>query len=177
MEVSNASTKRPSAAVGFAADSFSGLIPVTGISIARKAASNSSLTEEQKIVHVLNRTGFGPRPGDVERVRRMGLQNYLELQLHPSKIEDSAAESKLSGLKTLTMSSSELIEQYPPRKQRKPFAGRETAWRDAEARRRRVRGNGTASGHGTERACTYHRRTGTSQAAPRCLQRTTVTTK
>jgi len=78
-----------------------------------------SLTEEQKIVHVLNRAGFGPRPGDVERVRRMGLRNYLELQLHPSKIEDSAAESKLSGLKTLTLSSSELIEQYPPRIQRK----------------------------------------------------------
>jgi uncharacterized protein (DUF1800 family) len=79
----------------------------------------NSLTKEQKIVHILNRTGFGPRPGDVERVRRMGLQNYLELQLHPSKIEDSAAESKLLGLKTLTMSSSELFEQYPPRIQRK----------------------------------------------------------
>src|SRR5688500_7092861 len=79
----------------------------------------NSLTKEQKIVHILNRTGFGPRPGDVERVRRMGLQNYLELQLHPSKSEDSAAESKLLGLKTLTMSSSELFEQYPPRIQRK----------------------------------------------------------
>ncbi len=117
MEVSNASTQRPSAAVGFAADSFSGLMPVTGIPIATKAANNFS-TEEQKIVHVLNRTGFGPRPGDVERVRRMGHQNYLELQLHPLKIEDSAAESRLSGLKTLTMGSPELIRQYPPRKQR-----------------------------------------------------------
>ena len=77
--------------------------------------AGSSLTEEQKIVHVLNRAGFGPRPGDIERVRRMGLQNYLELQLHPLRIEDSAAEARLSELKTLTMSSSELIEQYPPR--------------------------------------------------------------
>jgi uncharacterized protein (DUF1800 family) len=85
-----------------------------------------SLSEEQKIVHVLNRAGFGPRPGDVERVRRMGLQNYLELQLHPLKIEDSAAASKLSGLKTLTMSSSELIEQYPPRIQRKSADGERT---------------------------------------------------
>ena len=91
-----------------------------------KPQATSSLTEEQKIVHVLNRTGFGPRPGDVERVRRMGLQNYLELQLHPLKIADAAAESKLSGLKTLTMSSSELIEQYPPRIQRKPANGERT---------------------------------------------------
>ena len=62
----------------------------------RQKPQTTSLTEEQKIVHVLNRTGFGPRPGDVERVRRMGLQNYLDLQLHPLKIEDSAAESRLS---------------------------------------------------------------------------------
>src|SRR4026209_2770923 len=88
-----------------------------------KPQATSSLTEEQKIVHVLNRTGFGPRPGDVERVRRMGLQNYLELQLHPLKIEDSASESKLSGFKTLTMSSRELIEQYPRRAKRKPTNG------------------------------------------------------
>jgi uncharacterized protein (DUF1800 family) len=81
-----------------------------------KSQVAGSLTEEQKIVHVLNRAGFGPRPGDVARVRGMGLQNYLELQLHPSRIEDSAAESKLSGFKTLTMSSFELIEQYPPRR-------------------------------------------------------------
>lgn len=86
----------------------------------------ASLTAEQKIVHLLNRTGFGPRPGDVERVRRTGLQNYLELQLHPSKIEDSAVQSKLSTLKTLIMSSRELIEQYPPRIQRKSGSDEKT---------------------------------------------------
>jgi hypothetical protein len=36
----------------------------------------SSLTEEQQILHVLNRLGYGPRPGDVERVRRMRLAAY-----------------------------------------------------------------------------------------------------
>ena len=92
------------------------------IPIARKAADAASLTAEQKIVHVLNRTGFGPRPGDVERVRRMGLQNYLELQLHPLKIEDSAAESRLSGLKTLTMSSSELIRTVSSTEAAETFA-------------------------------------------------------
>jgi uncharacterized protein (DUF1800 family) len=86
----------------------------------------ASLTEEHKIVHVLNRAGFGPRPGDVERVRRMGLASYLELQLHPSKIEDSAAESRLSELKTLTMSTSQLFEQYPPRIQRKSRSDEKT---------------------------------------------------
>jgi uncharacterized protein (DUF1800 family) len=81
-------------------------------------------------VHILNRTGFGPRPGEVERVRRMGLQNYLESQLRPSKIDDSEAESKLSSLATLTMSSAELIEQHPPRAQRRT-AKREESLVDA----------------------------------------------
>ena len=99
-----------------------------------KPQTTSSLTEEQKIVHVLNRTGFGPRPGDVERVQRMGLQNYLELQLHPFRIEDSAAESKLLGFKTLTMSSSELIEQYPPRIQRKSANIEKTLGKDQKER-------------------------------------------
>jgi hypothetical protein len=42
MEVSNAGDKKLSATFGFAADSFSGLIPVTSISIARKAADRFS---------------------------------------------------------------------------------------------------------------------------------------
>ena len=37
----------------------------------------ATLAEEQKIVHALNRLGFGPRPGDVERVRRIGLDRYV----------------------------------------------------------------------------------------------------
>jgi len=56
----------------------------------------------------------------------MDLQSFLELQLHPSRIEDSAAESRLSRLKTLTMSSSELIKEYPRRIQSKPADGKET---------------------------------------------------
>ena len=97
-----------------------------GFQSREKPQTAASLTAEQKIVHVLNRTGFGPRAGDVERVRRMGLASYLDLQLHPSKIDDSAAESRLSGLKTLTMSSSQLFEQYPPRIQRKSRSDEKT---------------------------------------------------
>jgi len=39
--------------------------------------------DDKAIVHVLNRIGFGPRPGDVEKVRAMGLQAYIDQQLHP----------------------------------------------------------------------------------------------
>ena len=51
-------------------------------------ADQTQLTEEQKIVHVLNRLGFGPRPGDVERVRQLGLDKYIAQQLHPATIKD-----------------------------------------------------------------------------------------
>jgi len=53
----------------------------------------------------------------------MGLQNYLEWQLHPSKLDDSAVESRLSGFKSLTMRSSELMEAYPAKAQRKVANG------------------------------------------------------
>ncbi|HVF50670.1 MAG TPA: DUF1800 domain-containing protein [Pyrinomonadaceae bacterium] len=72
-----------------------------------------ALREDERIVHVLNRLGFGPRPGDVERVRRMGLERYIEEQLQPQGIRDEAVEAKLRALPTLTMSSSELLAKYP----------------------------------------------------------------
>jgi len=50
------------------------------------------------ITHVLNRLTFGPRPGDVERVRQVGLAAWLDQQLHPANIEDHAAEARLPQL-------------------------------------------------------------------------------
>jgi len=80
---------------------------------ARKPAPAPALTEEQRIVHVLNRLGFGARPGDVERVRRVGLGKYVEQQLNPSTIDDAALEAKLRRFPTLTMSNTELLAKYP----------------------------------------------------------------
>jgi len=50
------------------------------------------------ITHVLNRLTFGPRPGDVERVRQVGLAAWLDQQLHPVNIDDHAAEARLPQL-------------------------------------------------------------------------------
>jgi hypothetical protein len=44
----------------------------------RASTAQPALTEEQKILHLLNRAGFGPRPGEIERVRQMGLERYLD---------------------------------------------------------------------------------------------------
>lgn len=71
------------------------------------------LTEEQKIVHVLNRLGFGARPGDVERVKAIGLQKYIDQQLDPGSIADSKLESKVRSLDVFDLSTAELFAKYP----------------------------------------------------------------
>ena len=71
-------------------------------------------TADQQVRHVLNRLAFGARPGDVERVRAMGVDQWIALQLQPSRIRDTAAERIVSALPTLALSSRELLERYPP---------------------------------------------------------------
>ena len=78
-----------------------------------RASKTPRLTDEQRIVHVLNRLGFGARPGDVQRVKSMGLENYINQQLAPEKINDAVADNKVKDLNTLTMSTAELYEKYP----------------------------------------------------------------
>ena len=76
-------------------------------------AGLKSLTEEQKILHVLNRLGYGARPGDVEKVKAIGLQKYIDQQLNPSTIPDPVAESKVKNLDVFNMSTAELFAKYP----------------------------------------------------------------
>src|SRR3989441_6778224 len=79
----------------------------------RNVAKTSGLSEEQGILHALNRLGYGARPGDVERVKAIGLDNYIRHQLDPRQIDDSAAEAKVKNLPTLSMTAAELYEKYP----------------------------------------------------------------
>ena len=71
------------------------------------------LTDDEAILQALNRLGFGPRPGDVVRVKEMGLQKWIDQQLHPESISDSALEARLDRFPTLKMSSSKLENEFP----------------------------------------------------------------
>src|SRR6267143_3845542 len=82
------------------------------------ATKTTGLSEEQRILHALNRLGYGARPGDVERVKAMGLDNYIKQQLNPRQIDDSAAEARVKNLPTLNMTTAELYEKYPQPVQR-----------------------------------------------------------
>ena len=68
--------------------------------------------DDKTILHVLNRVSFGPRPGDVARVREMGLESYIDQQLHPERIADTLMNARLNGLTTLTKSSREIADDY-----------------------------------------------------------------
>ena len=73
----------------------------------------TDLTSDEAISHALNRLGFGPRPGDVDRVKQMGLAKWIDRQLHPESIDDSALDARLERFPTLTMSSETLLTKFP----------------------------------------------------------------
>ncbi len=77
----------------------------------------TELTADEAILHALNRLAYGPRPGDVERIRQMGLPKWIDQQLSPNSIDDKAVNARLENLPTLAMSTTRLIEDYPQPKQ------------------------------------------------------------
>lgn len=82
------------------------------------APAQDSSADRDEILHVLNRVTFGPRPGDVEMVEKMGgARAYIEQQLQPAQIDDSAVEQKVASLDMLQMSSAQLLGLYKDEKQ------------------------------------------------------------
>ncbi len=73
-------------------------------------ADNRPMSEDQKILHVLNRLGFGPKPGDLQRVKQIGLNAYIEAQLNPEKIDDAKMDSKLAEFTALKLNGGEIAE-------------------------------------------------------------------
>jgi len=88
----------------------SGAPPVRVLAAASSAVPKNP--DDKTIVHVLNRLGFGPSPGDIERVRKTGLDKYIDQQLRPESLPDEGMVSRLADLDTLTRSSRQLAEDY-----------------------------------------------------------------
>ena len=85
-------------------------------------------SDERTALHVLNRITFGPRPGDVARVQQMGVERFIDDQLHPDRIPNGEMARRLEGFETLHLSSREIAQRYElpalqARRERKEDAG------------------------------------------------------
>jgi len=89
-------------------------IPVLSGKAEKKQDTPFEMTEQKRALQALNRLTFGPRPGDLQRVQSIGVDKWIEQQLHPAKISDIAVESRLKSFPTLSMSTHELVENFPP---------------------------------------------------------------
>ncbi len=86
----------------------------------RKPPSKALPTPPPAAVIALNRLGFGPRPGDIGQFNNLGstdelrLAAYIDQQLDPSAIDDSACDARLvsAGFTTLNKSQAQLWQDH-----------------------------------------------------------------
>ena len=72
-----------------------------------------TISEDQKILHVLNRLGFGAKSGDVEKVKAIGLQKYIDGQLNANSKDSTEIAARLKNFEVLNMETSEIFAKYP----------------------------------------------------------------
>jgi uncharacterized protein (DUF1800 family) len=103
---------------------------------ALKGLPITELSPEEAILHALNRLAYGPRPGDVERVRQMGLAKWIEQQLNPNSMDDRALDARLTAYPTLRMTTAKLMDEYPQPKQAEKQAEKQVQARAQQEQRR-----------------------------------------
>ena len=96
-------------------------------------------TADQQVQHVLDRLGFGARPGDVGRVRAMGVDQWIAWQLAPERIDDHLADSALASYEGLRVPTSELVAAYVSGQQALRQRQRQAAQSGDSASRRDLR--------------------------------------
>src|SRR5580658_1252810 len=79
----------------------------------KPASATPQMDDQKRAVHALNRLTFGPRPGDVDHVLAIGVDKWIDQQLHPEKIDDSALDARLAPFRTLHMDTREIVENFP----------------------------------------------------------------
>lgn len=81
--------------------------------VAISAVQAADLSAEQRVLHVLNRLGYGPKPGDVDQVLNMGIERYIDAQLSPETIPlPPALTQRLDTLSTAKMPAGDLLAEF-----------------------------------------------------------------
>ncbi len=90
--------------------SLASAVPFLGIA---GIGFDQKLNKDQRIVHALSRLTFGARPGDIDQVRRIGVEKWIDQQLHPERIQENPIlTAKLEPLGTLQMATWQILETY-----------------------------------------------------------------
>jgi uncharacterized protein (DUF1800 family) len=69
---------------------------------------------DERVLHALDRLTFGPRPGEVEAVKAIGLDAWIKQQLHPTTLDDAELEQRLEQFPAMRLSEEELTRKFPP---------------------------------------------------------------
>jgi uncharacterized protein (DUF1800 family) len=69
---------------------------------------------DDRVFHALDRLTFGPRPGEIDQVKAMGLDVWINQQLHPANIDDTAMEQRLQQFPAMRLREDELTHKFPP---------------------------------------------------------------
>src|SRR6266536_640823 len=76
------------------------------------ASQSQELLPDEQVQQALSRLTFGARPGDAEKVRRMGVDKWIDLQLHPERIDDAKADQLVAQYSIFNMKTSDIVRDY-----------------------------------------------------------------
>jgi len=85
------------------------------------------LPADQQIIQALNRLTFGAKPGDILKVRAIGLDKWIDQQLQPEKINDDPMNAFVRNYSALDENQSDLLKQYAEQQQQRREVKRERA--------------------------------------------------
>ena len=73
------------------------------------------LAKDARVDHALNRLTFGATDADRAMISQLGIEKWIDLQLHPDRMpENPALLARLAQLDSLPMSAAQIADKYPP---------------------------------------------------------------
>ena len=79
----------------------------------RPAYESAQLQGDERILQALDRFTFGPRSGDADQLRAMGLDAWFDQQLHPATLDETELNARLAQYPAMQWSVQDLVYRIP----------------------------------------------------------------
>ena len=92
------------------------VVMASALSVSTSAAErfDQKLPADKHALHALNWLTFGARAADLAEVKRLGIEKWIDLQLHPERIpENPDLAARINALTTLQLATWQILEKYP----------------------------------------------------------------